>query len=128
MLVLFLCVLLQINVNEKADWSTATEFRLYGKIQVSAFSKLTDEEIAGKKFKNLDLDKAKNFLSNSKVLNEMITWKGGGYFVLIKFKDGSSRKLLLNKFGGTFRDGTGKTNYRIDENLRNEWHEFISSE
>ncbi|MGN7720240.1 hypothetical protein [Chitinophaga sp. 22620] len=128
MLVLLLCALLHMNVSEKVDWNTATEIHLFGQIQISDFDKLTKEEIASKKAKRLDLEKAKYYLLNSKPLNEMIMWKGSGYLVLVKFQNGSSRKLLVNKFGGTFRDGVGKTNYQIDENLRDEWHAFISSQ
>jgi hypothetical protein len=36
---------------------------------------------------------------------------------IAKFKDGSSRKILINTYGSSFRDGTGKPNHTLEENV-----------
>src|SRR5688500_4803413 len=128
MFALLFFFLLQVNTSDKANWSDVTEFQLYEPIGLYEFSKLTEKEIASMKYKKLDLTKSKYFLSKAKVLNEMIIWKGGGYLAMLTFKDGSKRKVLLNRFGGTFSDGTGNVNYKIDEKIQDEWHKFISQE
>ncbi|RPD38572.1 hypothetical protein [Chitinophaga barathri] len=128
MFTFLLYTLLQFGTYDIADWSKVTEFQYYGRMSLEEFTDLTKADISGKKYKVLNIDKAKNLLSHSKVFYGMIMWKGGGFLAIARFKDGSSRKILINKFGGTFRDGTGQRGYIIDERVRDEWYSFITAE
>jgi hypothetical protein len=125
MLTFIFYVLIRLFTFNAADWSSLSEFRIYQGIQISDFSNLTEKEIEGMKYRKLNTEKAIKLLSRSARINKPITWKGMGYLAIVKFKDGSSRRLLINTFGGTFRDGTGNANYRVDETLQREWYKFL---
>ncbi|MRG45344.1 hypothetical protein GFS24_09465 [Chitinophaga sp. SYP-B3965] len=110
---------------DQSKWEELSAFNIYPLVEVSTFQKLSDADIQKLPFKSADVKEAKKLLSSARMQFSPILWKGMGRLVIIKFKDGSSRKILLTTYRSSFRDVTGNRNYTLEGNAA-VWNSFIS--
>ena len=125
MLIIIFYAYISLFTPDQPKWEELSAFEVYSKISISVFHEMSDADIQKLPFKSADLKEAKKLLSAAKKKFSPILWKGMGRLAIAKFKDGSSRKILINIYGSSFRDDTGKQNYTLEENA-DAWNTFIN--
>lgn len=125
MLIALFFAIINMFTPDQPKWEELSAFEIYSKVAISKFHQMSDAEIQKLPFKSADVKEAKKLLSAAKVQISPILWKGMGRLAVAKFKDGSSRKILINTYGSSFRDVTGKQDYTLEENA-DAWRSFIS--
>lgn len=123
MLIALIIPFITLFAPDKPKWQELTAFEIYSKVSISKFQKMSDAEIQKMPHKLADINEAKKILSLAKPQFTPIIWKGMAYLAIARYKDGSSRKILINSYGSSFRDDTGKQNYTLEENAGT-WHSF----
>ncbi|WP_343306725.1 hypothetical protein AAHN97_06395 [Chitinophaga niabensis] len=126
MLILLLLALLNPFKLDQPKWSELTSFEIHTIVEIDQFHKMNDVDIQKLPSKMADLNEAKKILSTAKVKSIPILWKGTARVAVAKFKDGSRRTILINTYGHSFRDVTGKVDYTFEEN-GDAWTSFIKS-
>lgn len=125
MLIVIFYVFINLFIPDQPKWEELSAFEIYSKISISKFHQMSDANIQKLPSKSADLKEAKKILATAKVKTSPIMWKGMAYLAIAKFKDGSSRKILINTYGSSFRDVTGKIDYTFEANA-DDWKAFIS--
>lgn len=124
MLIFLFFAFIDASTPDQAKWHDLTAFEIYSQVSISKLQQMSDADIKKMPFKSADLKEAKKVLSMAKAKYTPILWKGTGRLAIARFKDGSSRKILINTYGSSFRDDTGRQNYSLEENA-DAWHSFI---
>lgn len=125
MLIVLFIAFVKLFTPDQPKWEELTAFEIYAKVGIDKFHQMTEADIKKLPFKSADLTEAKKILSSAKAKFTPILWKGMGRLAIARFKDGSSRKILINTYGSSFRDATGKKDYTLEDNAT-EWRTFIS--
>lgn len=125
MLITLFFAFINLFTPNQPKWEDLTAFEIYSKVGIDKFHQMTEADIQKLPFKTANLNDAKKLLSAAKQTFGPVIWKGMGRIAIAKFKDGSTCKILINTFGSTFRDVTGKTNYSLEGKTK-EWQDFIS--
>jgi hypothetical protein len=124
MLIVIFYAFVNLLTPDQPKWEELSAFEIYPKISISKFHELSDADIKKLPFKSTDLKEAKKLLSAAKQQFTPILWKGMGRLAIAKFKDGSSRRILINTYSSSFTDATGKKSYHLEDHA-SAWRKFI---
>jgi hypothetical protein len=122
---LFFVILLFNNSQDQIRWENAKNWRLY-KMPSYIGLRISLDSLPAFKSIPLDVERMKIFLKDlQEIKNTNPVWTG--LYVATCDLDNKKRKLLFSRYGGFFFDENSKSYYQIDENLRQEWINFLNA-
>jgi hypothetical protein len=108
------------------DWSQTTHWRIYNIHNKKDFGFSIDTL---SHFNSVELsdDSMHSFLQRVTQLKDvqMPIWMGH-FVATCMLKDGSARKVELSTYGGFFYDDKTKNYYEVPEEVRSQWHSYLS--
>lgn len=117
-------ILLFSNSQDQIRWENAKNWRLY-KMPSYTGLRISLDSLPSYKNISLDVERMRMFLNHvQRIKNINPVWTG--LYVASCDLDNKKRKLLFSRYGGFFFDENSKSYYQIDENLRQEWINFLN--